>query len=165
MRFITIFAKKEINTTMKKIIIGTFLMICSVVVFGQKYDSFGKKITDKGVSPISALEGKETFGADVVKVEGEVESVCQMKGCWMKIKKTDGTTMMVKFKDYDFFVPMDIAGKKVIMEGVPSIKTTSVAELKHYAEDAKKSKEEIDKITEPKTELRFMADGVLVSKN
>ena len=100
-----------------------------------------------------------------VKVEGEVESVCQAAGCWMKIKLADGKTMRVTFKDYGFFVPKDISGKKVIFEGTPSIKTTSVAELKHYAEDAGKSKEEIAKINEPKTELSFVANGVLVPKN
>jgi hypothetical protein len=41
---------------------------------------------------------------------------------------------------------------------------TSVDELKHYAEDAKKSKEEIDAITEPKKEIRLTANGVLVVK-
>lgn len=150
---------------MKKILFSTILMICTVVAFGQKYDSFGKKIDAKGAKAVSSLEGKSEFKGEVVKVEGEVESVCQVKGCWMRIKKTDGTTMMVKFKDYDFFVPKDIAGKKVIMEGVPAVKTLSVAEQKHYAEDAKKSKEEIEKITEPKVDLTFVADGVLVSKN
>ena len=39
---------------------------------------------------------------------------------------------------------------------------TSVEELKHYAEDAKKSQDEIDAITEPKTEIRFMASGMVV---
>ncbi|MCD8539795.1 MAG: DUF4920 domain-containing protein [Leadbetterella sp.] len=150
---------------MKKILFSTFLMICTVVAFGQKYETFGKKISAKGAVPVSTLEGKSEFNSDVVKVEGEVESVCQMKGCWMRIKKTDGTTMMVKFKDYDFFVPKDIAGKKVIFEGVPSVKTVSVAEQRHYAEDAKKSKEEIEKITEDKVNLTFLAEGVLVPKN
>jgi hypothetical protein len=42
------------------------------------------------------------------------------------------------------------------------MKTTSVAELKHYAEDAKKSKEEIDAIKEPKKEIRVMAKGIVV---
>ena len=150
---------------MKKILFSSLLMLCTVMVFGQKYDTFGKKIKAKGAEPVSVLEGKEEFNGDVVKVEGEVESVCQMKGCWMRIKKSDGTTMMVKFKDYDFFVPKDIAGKKVIFEGVPSVKTLSVAEQRHYAEDAKKSKEEIEKITEDKVDLTFLAEGVLVPRN
>lgn len=150
---------------MKKILFSTVFMLFTMVAFGQKYDSFGKKISAKGASSMATLEGKKEFTGQSVKIEGEVESVCQTKGCWMRIKKTDGTTMMVKFKDYDFFVPKDIAGKKVVFEGVPSIKTLSVAEQRHYAEDAKKSKEEIEKITEDKVDLTFIANGVLVQKN
>jgi hypothetical protein len=48
------------------------------------------------------------------------------------------------------------------MRGTASINVTSVEELRHYAEDAKKSKEEIEKITEPKSELVFEADGVII---
>ncbi|MBL7933016.1 MAG: DUF4920 domain-containing protein, partial [Bacteroidia bacterium] len=65
-------------------------------------------------------------------------------------------------KDYGFFVPVDMVGKTVVLEGKAYNKTTSVTELKHYAEDAKKSQKEIDAITEPKNEIRFMADGIVV---
>jgi hypothetical protein len=82
----------------------------------------------------------------------------------MKVKTTDGQTMRVSFKDYGFFVPKDIAGKTVVIDGEAKMKTTSVAELQHYAEDAGKSKAEIAKITEPKHELTFVADGVIVKK-
>ena len=42
-------------------------------------------------------------------------------------------------------------------------KTTSVAELKHLAEDAGKTKKEIKKIKAPKEEIRFEADGVILN--
>jgi hypothetical protein len=83
----------------------------------------------------------------------------------MKVKMDDGQTMRVTFKDYGFFVPKDIAGKNIVFEGNAKTKTTSIEELRHYAEDAGKSKDEIAKITEPKTELTFEANGVLVPKN
>jgi wobble nucleotide-excising tRNase len=149
---------------MKKLSILMILLSIAFLGQAQKYDSFGKKIKSKGSINASQLVKNEP-NTQTVKVEGEVESVCQMAGCWMKIKTEDGKTMRVTFKDYGFFVPKDIAGKKVIFEGVASVKTTSVADLKHYAEDAGKTKEEIAKITEPKTELTFLADGVLVPKN
>ncbi len=80
----------------------------------------------------------------------------------MTLEKGDGTTMRVTFTDYGFFVPKDIDGKTVIIQGRAKINTTSVDELRHYAEDAKKSKEEIEKITQPKVEMVFEADGVIV---
>jgi len=69
---------------------------------------------------------------------------------------------MVKFKDYGFFVPKDIAGQEVIMEGKAYREVTAVDELRHLAQDAGKPQEEIEKITEPKVELKFMASGVLL---
>lgn len=150
---------------MKNLFITILFLSLTSISFGQKFDAFGKKIKPSGSSEAAALKGKTEFDAKAVKIEGEVESVCQAAGCWMKIKTADGQTMRVTFKDYGFFVPKDIAGKKVIFEGIPAVKTTSVAELQHYAEDAGKSKEEIAKITSPKTELTFIANGVLVPKN
>ena len=150
---------------MKNFIITVLFLGLTGIAFGQKYDTFGKKIKAKGSAEAASLTGKTDFAASDVKIEGEVESVCQAAGCWMKIKTADGQTMRVTFKDYGFFVPKDIAGKKVIFEGIPAVKSTSVAELQHYAEDAGKTKEEIAKITAPKTELTFVANGVLVPKN
>ena len=53
-------------------------------------------------------------------------------------------------------------GKEVVIEGEVSMKTTSVKELKHYAEDAKKSQAEIDAITQPKKEVNILAKGIVV---
>jgi hypothetical protein len=98
----------------------------------------------------------------VAKVSGTVESVCQVKGCWMQVKLDNGETMRVVFKDYAFFVPKDIAGKTVVFEGEAQKKTVPVEHLQHYAKDAGQSKEEIAKIKDPKEELTFVADGVIV---
>ena len=99
----------------------------------------------------------------VVKVRGTVQEVCQAKGCWMNIANDEtGESMMVRFKDYGFFMPKDIAGREVIIEGQASFQETSVEELRHYAEDAGKSAEEIAAITEPKRELSFLASGVIL---
>jgi hypothetical protein len=76
----------------------------------------------------------------------------------------DKTTVFVKMKDYAFFVPLEMIGKTVVIDGEAKKIETSVAELKHYAEDAKKSKEEIEAITEPKKEIRLTANGILVVK-
>lgn len=151
---------------MKKLISILVILITVNISFGQKFESFGEKIEADGAVSATELskKAKETPAFDG-KVSGVVESVCQVKGCWMKVKLDNGETMRVTFKDYGFFVPKDIAGKTVVFEGNAKTKTTSVDELRHYAEDGGKSKEEIAKITEPKTELTFVANGVLVPKN
>lgn len=128
---------------------------------------FGEEITAEGAIPLSALTAQlNETDTSFVKVEGRVESVCQTKGCWMNlvdIKNPDGESIFVKFKDYGFFVPKDLAGSDVVLSGKAYATETSVAELKHYAEDEGLSEEEIAAITEPKKEFNFMADGVVIT--
>lgn len=132
--------------------------------------TFGEEFTDDKVLPAGELT--ESFTVDqladtvTVTLSGKVDAVCQMKGCWMTIPTGEADEMMVKFKDYGFFMPKDISGREVVMHGMAYYQVTPVEELQHYAEDAGKSAEEIAAITEPKRELRFLADGVrLISVN
>ena len=125
--------------------------------------SFGEAITaDNAITFADMMTKMEGVDSMPVKVKGKVDAVCQAKGCWMNIKDDMAGEMFVQFKDYGFFMPKDIAGREVIMEGYAYRETTPVDELRHYAEDEGKSKEEIEAITEPKEELKFMASGVLL---
>ena len=98
------------------------------------------------------------------KMIAKVEEVCQSKGCWMKLNLEDGKQVMVKFKDYGFFMPKDIAGKEVVINGIAFVDEMSVDDQRHYAKDAGKSAEEIAAITEPKKTYSFEADGVLLKQ-
>jgi hypothetical protein len=68
-------------------------------------------------------------------VKAPAREVCQNRGCWMVL--TEGArSVRVTFVDYSFFVPKDIAGKTVVVEGVLSRKLLSADEAKHYAEES-----------------------------
>jgi hypothetical protein len=126
---------------------------------------FGEAISAKGAIPYEELLTKlDDVDSLQTKVVGEVSAVCQMKGCWMNLTTGDATQpeMMVQFKDYGFFMPKDIAGRKVVLDGYAYREVTGVEELRHYAEDAGKSKEEINAITEPSEKLKFLASGVIL---
>ena len=76
---------------------------------------------------------------------------------------TGEDTLFVKFKNYEFFVPTEgVEGYHTVLEGVAYYDTTTVAELKHYAEDAGLSQEEIDLITEHEYNINFTATGVMM---
>lgn len=96
-------------------------------------------------------------------VTGKVEDVCQAKGCWLTLPTENSGSVRVTFKDYGFFVPKDISGKTVVIQGIGQIETTSVADLQHYASDEGKSEEEIALITEPLEEFTFVASGVKIN--
>ena len=93
-------------------------------------------------------------------VRGTVNEVCQAKGCWLTMATGSGSEMMVRFKDYGFFMPKDIAQREVILHGKAYYQLTPVEDLRHYARDAGKSEEEVAAITTPQKELYFLADGV-----
>lgn len=126
---------------------------------------FGDSITQDGAVAADQLaiqmQGKDSMK---VKITGKIEEVCQKKGCWMNMNIGNNQSMKVRFKDYAFFVPKDANGKTVFLEGVAYTDTTSVAELKHYAEDGGKSKEEIEKINQPEIAISFEANGVIIKK-
>ena len=125
--------------------------------------TFGEVISEDGAVPYGAVLAQlETADTVKTKVSGKIESVCQKKGCWMNLVQEGQPDIFVKFKDYAFFMPLDCAGKEVVMEGIAYKEVTPVDELKHYAEDEGKSQEEIDAITEPKEELKFLASGVVL---
>ena len=133
------------------------------------YASFGAEITGDDALPAKRMAEhyKSMSVGDTVnsKMTAKVLEVCQAKGCWMRLELQDGEEVMVKFKDYAFFMPKNIAGKEVIVNGKAFVNEVPVEEQRHYAEDAGQSAEEIAKITQPKKTFSFEADGVLLKEN
>ena len=127
-------------------------------------DHYGANIKPDNATNIIELPSlvKDDESKTPVKIKGKVVDVCTKKGCWAKIQIDDKQTAFVKMKDYAFFMPTAAVGKTVVIEGEAYIETTSVEELKHYAEDAKKSQEEIDAIKEPSKQIRLTATGIKV---
>lgn len=98
------------------------------------------------------------------QIQGKVLQVCKKKGCFMTIENGDGAPIMVRFQDYGFFMPQDMVGKTVVMDGKAVIKRESVEALRQHAQDAGKSAEEIASIKEPKVTTEILAKGVRVIK-
>jgi len=142
------------------------LLICILsgsVLFAQEPQYFGDKISPDGAISgadfARRIEGKDSLE---IKMRVLINEACQKKGCWMNVDLGNGQVMMVRFKDYGFFVPKDCNGSNAIMEGIAFRETLSVEMLRHYAEDAGKSQEEIMAITKPETKLSFEANGVII---
>jgi hypothetical protein len=155
---------------MEKILLSFVVLLLAVIVNAQPPagdakpgDWYGEKITADGAMNIADIPAKlkNTESIDT-KIKAKIVDVCPKKGCWLKLQVNDSTTAMVKMKDYGFFLPVAAKGKTVVLDGEVKMKTTSVAELKHYAEDAKKSKEEIAAITKPEKEIRVTAKGIVI---
>lgn len=155
---------------LKALIGGLAILLISASSFAQdapakKPTTFGEGVKPGKKVPVEKMEAamgdKKT--ADL-QITGEVVEVCKRKGCWMTLKMPEGENIRVTFKDYAFFMPMDIVGKKVALDGIAKKQIISAETLRHYAEDAHESAEEVAKITDPKKELAFEAKGVVILK-
>ncbi|MCR9205677.1 MAG: DUF4920 domain-containing protein, partial [Halobacteriovoraceae bacterium] len=78
--------------------------------YGEDIKSKKAVALDSVIKDFSSYKGKK------IVMEAKVEKVCEAKGCWMTLQGTD-KTFRVKFKDYSFFVPMSLIGKKVWVQG------------------------------------------------
>jgi hypothetical protein len=154
---------------MKKLLFLVPVLLMTLLVTAQPPNvpaeagaAFGETTTATGAVKSTELHTFLT-GKDKaeVKVEGKVTEVCKAEGCWLRMETASGS-MLVKMKDHKFLVPLALNGKSIVAEGTVTMKETTVEMLKHYAEDAGKSKEEIAKITEPKREMVLQAKGILV---
>lgn len=166
---------------MKKLIL-LFSILLSTVAFSQETTSkkagppegkaqvgeiYGAGVSakaEKSALTTKKLDQKLKKSAKMknVAVKGKVVNVCEKKGCWFTVETENNEKFFVKMKDYAFFVPTALEGKTIIVEGNAETKVTSVDEQKHYAEDAKKPQSEIDAITKPEEEIRFIASGIKV---
>lgn len=127
--------------------------------------TYGSDVSVTGAVPVAELpQLLKSEQPKVVKVKGTVTDVCPKMGCWLSLEMPDKSNVFVKMKDYGFFVPTELKGKTIVVDAEAKLLTTSVEELRHYAEDAKKSQQEIDAIKAPKEEIRLTATGITVVK-
>lgn len=154
---------------MKKILFAAAVFF-SMAVMAQDKE---KTQAAKGVVYGEVAESKNTVSPDDIstklvdnkfegQVKGKVVEVCKAEGCWIRLQKADGSSMMVRAKDHAFLMPENIVGKTVLVDGSAMVKEVSEEMRKHYAEDAGKSKAEIAKIKGPDKDVQFSARGVKV---
>ena len=129
----------------------------------SEYTYYGKEISNNSIELYDKVKEMALLnGIKSCKFSGKIVETESIKGCWMTLD-TGEDTLFIRFRDYAFFVPRhSVDGKNAVVQGDLILDTTSVEMLKHYAEDAGKSEEEIALITEPNYELFFIADGVMI---
>ena len=132
---------------MKFSLILTIVALFSLNLFAKngvkEKPYYGEKInTDKAVPLEKVIEDFSKYQNKEVVMEAMVEKVCSKKGCWMTLEGTS-SELRVKFKDYKFFVPFSLIGKKIWIDG-------------------QIDRKELSAITKPTHEYHFTAKGVKV---
>ena len=106
--------------------IRRIVVIATVLFAGVQSAAAAADVVRRGAeigdSPTVDLKGalaapEEYVGRSVI-VEGKVDKVCPVKGCWLELMPADEARgVRVKFKDYGFFVPKDSMGWMARLEG------------------------------------------------
>lgn len=156
---LTLFACVNLNFYGMKRFIYSALFVFSVMLANGQFQSFGKSVDPEGSVSVETLVRVVSEQPLSVKVKGIVLEVCQMKGCWMTLATDNGQNVRVTFKNYGFFVPKDISGKEVVLEGVAEVEMLSEADAKHYADDAG-----VPYHPSMRNQVSVVADGVLVAE-
>ncbi|MEO6405190.1 MAG: DUF4920 domain-containing protein [Ferruginibacter sp.] len=152
---------KKLSAIILVLFIGLSMQAQPPLINAKSGMNFGVKTSETNAVASADLYNNVTEKETALKVKGKVVEVCKAEGCWLKMETANGT-MMIRMKDHKFMVPVSLSGKTIVAQGTATVKETSVDMLKHYAEDAGKSADEIAKITEPKKEIVMQATGILV---
>lgn len=91
-----------------------------------------------------------------IQVQGQIDTVCQKKGCWLVVKDGDATARVL-MQDHAFTVPITSKGKGTIIEGTLSAQTFTEAQVKHLEKDAGKDPTEVQGT---RTEYVITATGI-----
>ena len=95
--------------------------------------SFGKPL--QGLTPVAlATVLKDPVAGREVRLDGTIVGVCKNKGCWLTLKQGE-ESVHVTFEGYSYFVPTDVAGKAVALEGKVVVKQPTAAEVDHLRKE------------------------------
>ena len=151
-------------STLALALLGASGNVFAQTVIVQEGTFYGTKFsTKKTITPGKMTEMMmDKDKLEDTEVKGYISKVCQREGCWMVIRSNEKSNddIMVRMKDHAFVVPKDIAGKTAVVHGTVAKKMQSVAEQKHYLEDAGAPADEIAKITAPKAVYEMQVTGV-----
>lgn len=142
----------------------SFLLLISVLIGCASIKSeYGiVKVDETAAISVAELVARMDKSTDpqTVTLKASLSAVCQNAGCWVQVPKPDGKPLMVRFKNHFTIPPATPSGTESFIHGVAYWDTVSVKMLRHYAEDAGKTPEEINKITQPEFKLNFEGDGI-----
>jgi hypothetical protein len=123
---------------------SSLLLLATAPVFAEPCDkaSYGSGVTLTEATAVAAiLDQPGAFIGKEVRIEGEVEAVCEMAGCWMEIRAADGgRTLKVKVKDGDIVFPVSAKGKWAAAQGkVEDLEMSRAKYLQHRKHVAKET--------------------------
>ena len=95
--------------------------------------AYGKPLADLTPTPLADVL-KAPVAGKTVRLEGTIGAVCKNKGCWLTLNQGE-KSVHVTFEGYSYFVPKDVVGKKVALEGKVLVKEPKADEVEHLRKE------------------------------
>ena len=88
------------------------------------------------ITPLSTIAADpKPYEGKSVLTEGNIERVCQKRGCWLQLADSTGARAFVPMAGHSFTVPMDSLGERALVEGTVHQRERSEAEREHLESD------------------------------
>ena len=121
--------------------IALAVVLTAFSVSASTTTSYGEALS--GVSAVRIAEltsSPEKYLGEKIRVEGLVEDICPMKGCWIDILESQSReTIRFKVADGVIVFPVEAKGREVVAEGVlrkhEMSKKRATSWLRHLAEE------------------------------
>ncbi|NNF08342.1 MAG: DUF4920 domain-containing protein [Candidatus Eisenbacteria bacterium] len=126
--------------------------------------SYGSRLTlDKTTTISEILKTPESYVGKRLRLHGQVEEVCPMRGCWIQLREpSTDLTLRVKVTDGQIVFPLSAAGRAASVEGVfEKIEMSledSIAYKKHQADELGHTFDP-SSVTEPLVIWRLQGQG------
>jgi len=118
-----------------------FSLVAVTAARADEAEAFGEVLSPSEIIRIaSLLEDPDRYLDHTVKIEGLVDDVCPMKGCWVDVlEEQSETTIRFKVDDDVIVFPAEAKGSSIVAEGILRKRELSheqaVAWMRHLAEE------------------------------
>lgn len=128
-------------------------------------EQFGEAVNETGALTVDALVQKLSQEKEFeTTVSGKIRNACHSEGCWLEFEATDGSLVLVTYKDKAFHLPTGIEGRTAVVRGTAYVDSVTVDEQKAQAKEDGKTEAEINAITQTEYSLALEAVGVLLKE-
>jgi hypothetical protein len=111
----------------------TLLAFSAALGVAAETGAFGKPLSGLTPTPLADVL-KAPVPGKTVRLEGTIGAVCKNKGCWLTLNQ-DEKSVHVTFEGYSYFVPKDVMGKRVVLEGKVLVKEPKPDEVEHLRKE------------------------------
>ena len=152
----------NLRSVWKYVVVIPVTLLLSTAAGAQPSDQVITRGAPLGDSPVvslmDVLRDIDAYADRSVTLEGSVEKVCHVKGCWLELVPANSPSgIRVTFKGYGFFVPADSTGYEALLEGTFETNVFSKDDADHLIAEGVSLSRNPDGTA---TEISFVAAGV-----